>query len=795
MSLDRKRAIRRLSAAAMLAGGFLLFASRAFAGEFVKIGTIGPFAEESPRSVAVDTATGDLYALNNGAGRVEEFRANGEPLGESFNGSETPAGAFSSVAVGVAVDNGPSSPNKGDVYVVDRENDVVDRFSAAGKYLGQLSGFVGPEETNAEPDSVAVDANGDVYVSVLLTNVVREFAPDGSPIGEITGLDIEKPFGVAIGPSGEVYVVNNKNNMAKIGLNAKHEVESETIFDTGEEPTAVAVEPSTGDVLVVNNNGGAHVVVFSPSGKLEGEFGGGQLGASRGIAFSSASDDIYLADKGNDLIDIYEVPPPSTVTGPATAVGRTSATLNGTINPEGVEAKFYFEYGPCASPSNCAGSHFPSKTVEGVVGAAKEVTSVPVEERLVNELAPGTTYHARLVKVGEVEPEAGREIVFVTSSAVAGLSICAGRETGEGSLVDAKLEASLEPEGEAAEYYFEYGLTTLYTEPHTSSTPTSSIGIQRAGAEVTMLEPNATYDCRLAAVREIGGIAYAAHGENGIFTTRAVAPMVDDRPPSVSKITRTTAVLTGTINPEHGATRYHFVYVMAADYEAAAKNPYYAGASTPEAAAGEGFGDEDVSSQLRGLHAGTTYDYALVAEGEATGPVVVVGRNHQFTTAPPIVPQVGPCETAAVTQTSATILDTINPENLPTTYELDLGTDVNVSGTRLFGQVVEGDETIAVDLEGLAPGTTYFVKVRATNEDGTAEGPVDQMFTTPGVISPIAGPKATPLLTTPTIAFPTEQGEVIKAPSKKKSGRTGKRHASPKRKRKVRERTGGRQRR
>lgn len=747
--------------------GVLILAPPALAHEFINTGDFGLFAPESPRSAAVDAATGDVYVLNNGAGLVEEFGPNGEP-GESFGG------AFSGGVAGLAVDNS-TSVYKGDMYVADREGGaeqkgVVDKF-AAGKEIAQFTGVT-------EPNGVAVDSNGDVYVSSEHEIAVLILSPEGNALGEIAGPDMTRPFGVAVSPGGEVYVINNKANVVEVKLNTKHEVQSETIIDAGEEPTAVAVEPSTGDIFVVNNKGEPRVDVFDSSGKQEAEFGAGQIGLARGIAFSPSNGDVYVADKPNQRVDIFEgavPPPPPPLPAPVTdavsvPVERTSVTLSGTVNPEGEEAKFYFEYGPCASSGVCASSAFPSRTAEGVVGAAKETTPVVVEEHLVNELTPGTTYHARLAASNPGGSAVGEEVVFTTPPAVNGVSPCAGHETGAEASVGASLQGSLEPEGEEAEYYFEYGQMSLVGPP-TESVRTNSSGIQQAHAEVTGLEPNATYECRLTAARKIGGALYATHGESGTFTTRPVAPTVEDQPPSASAITRKTAVLKATINPEHSATAYRFIYVAAADYERSAKNPYYAGESTPVATAGAGFGDESISATINGLRAGTTYDYAVEAEGEATKPTVVIGHNHQFTTSSPTPPVVLAGETVAVTPTSAVISVAIDPEGLPTTYAVDFGAGLADGGATIFGRVVEGHEVITLSLENLTPDTTYVYTALATNEDGTSASPLDRAFTTPSVESSspsIVQPPTVLLVATPPIAFPTELGEVIKPPAKRK---------------------------
>ena len=97
-------------------------------------------------SDAVDQSNGDVYviesgALGVGANVVDKFNEAGEYAGvqltgPKITGQETFAFGF---FPGVAVDNSTGS-NKGDVYVADAGHHAVERFSAAGSFLCEITG-------------------------------------------------------------------------------------------------------------------------------------------------------------------------------------------------------------------------------------------------------------------------------------------------------------------------------------------------------------------------------------------------------------------------------------------------------------------------------------------------------------------------------------------------------------------------------------------------------------------------------------------------------------------------------
>jgi DNA-binding beta-propeller fold protein YncE len=119
----------------------------------------GQFVE--PAGVAVRDSTGEVYVVDRGNNRIERFSSGGAYLSQ-FNGGE---GHSLLSPTGIAVDNASNvleDPSAGNVYVVDRGHNAIDKFDAAGNFLGLIAeGASGPL---GEVDGVAVDPKGVVWV-------------------------------------------------------------------------------------------------------------------------------------------------------------------------------------------------------------------------------------------------------------------------------------------------------------------------------------------------------------------------------------------------------------------------------------------------------------------------------------------------------------------------------------------------------------------------------------------------------------------------------------------------------
>jgi len=97
---------------------------------------------------------------------------------------------------------------------------------------------------------------------------------------------------------------------------------------------------------------------------------------------------------------------PSAVTSAATAVGETTATLNGTVNPNGQSTEYVFEWGTTTAYGQ----------VTALLPVAAEDRAFHAKSAQLTGLLPGTTYHFRMAAKNASGPSTGIDREFTTSS-------------------------------------------------------------------------------------------------------------------------------------------------------------------------------------------------------------------------------------------------------------------------------------------------------------------------------------------------------------------------------------------
>ncbi|MCL4395235.1 MAG: TIGR03663 family protein [Chloroflexi bacterium] len=277
---------------------------------------------ENPRNLAFD-AQGDMYVADSDNSRVEKFDSTGKFLlawgTKSPENAIGPAGTFSQIW-GIAVDS------SGDVYVADTWNHRIEKFDSNGKFItmwgsnGDTQGVAaGNPLLFYGPRSIAVDKQGDLYVTDTGNKRVVEFTPDGQPLGQYGGVgsgngQFQEPVGIAIGPDGSIYVADTWNQRIQ-KFDSNFNYVSQWPVEAWDTQTVVnkpylAVD-ANGNVFASDPEG-ARIMKFSSDGTLLSVFG--SLGTSlssfnlpTGLAFD-AQGNLYVADSGNQRILEFSKP-------------------------------------------------------------------------------------------------------------------------------------------------------------------------------------------------------------------------------------------------------------------------------------------------------------------------------------------------------------------------------------------------------------------------------------------------------------------------------------------------------
>jgi hypothetical protein len=481
------------------------------AGGFVSELGSGNGEFSGPTSVAVNDGTdaltepqaGDVYVLDQGNDRVEWFNAAGTKFEGQFTGSETPAASFLEPE-GIAVDNDLLSASHGDVYVVDVGHAVVDRFSAAGKYEGQLTGtcaspgelppacvgssFVPFEDLHG----VAVDPSGDVWVRrSSKERDLDEFSATGMFLREFSTERGAEP-GIAVDAAGNVYAVTGVRQVVRFSSALGEAIGP---FDEEGSVQALAVNPASGDLLV---DQGSDIQLFGASAGPESvalqTFSGAGLSESRGVAVNGTTGTAYATQAGADDVKIFDfVPLPAVEPVEPAAVSETAVVVHGSIDPEGAEvSECKFEYG--TEPGVFTG-------VQACAQATPFTGSAPVPvSATLTGLEQRETYHFRLSVVIGGAAVSSRELAFYTLSKplvseVKVSSVGAGQAT---------ISGQLNAGGLASSYRVEYGTSVGYgglTEEVSVGAPQGPVGVQ---AQLRGLAPGTTYHFQLVAVNAFG---------------------------------------------------------------------------------------------------------------------------------------------------------------------------------------------------------------------------------------------------------------------------------------------------
>ena len=187
-----------------------------------------------------------------------------------------------------------------------------------------------------------------------------------------------------------------------------------------------------------------------------------------------------------------------------------------------------------------------------------------------------------------------------------------------------------------------------------------------------------------------------------------------------SGVTQSSVSLNATVNPNGAAlSECELEYGTTAAYGATAP-------CTP--APGSGQAPVAVSAALTGLTANSTYHYRIAATNRQ-------GTSHgsdQTVTLLPNPPTVVSQAASAITQSSATLNATVNPNGgAVTSCEFEFNSSEAYVPCATLPGSQQGPQTVSASVYGLPAGATFRYRVLAGNASGTSYGAIQEFATLP----------------------------------------------------------------
>jgi YD repeat-containing protein len=274
------------------------------ASSLTRLGSTGARLE-SPRGVAVNQKTGNVYVTDYARSAIVVFNASGEFLKTIGSPGSGPGQMLQPEAI--ALDP------KGNLWVGDSGNKRLDVLDEEGKPVPNEDGEPLMPGTFGGPiQGIAVNSEY-AWASDPSDNNVKVFGVSGRHKGFL-GTGRGKKYGEFRGPTGValsgplVYVADSGNNRVQAFTMKKKRQKGYGPQSELNQPQGIAFDPTTGNLAVANYEGKG-VQEFTPSGTYIGQLAsvgtrGGHVSNPTAIAYG-ASGQLYVADPGNKRVDVW----------------------------------------------------------------------------------------------------------------------------------------------------------------------------------------------------------------------------------------------------------------------------------------------------------------------------------------------------------------------------------------------------------------------------------------------------------------------------------------------------------
>jgi streptogramin lyase len=198
----------------------------------------------------------------------------------------------------------------GNIWVSDRVNNRITEYGPSGSFIRQINAHASTDGAISEPRGLAISPAGNVWVAENGNKRLQEFSPTGAFITKITNAAFVEPWGVATGSGGTLWVSDP-------GAHKIFELsESGTLLKTVTggllnpltSPYGIAVD-SSGDIWTADT-GANKIVEFDSFGSRLFSFGAegtgnGQLKAPTGLAITP-SGHLFVSEDQNSRVQEFQ---------------------------------------------------------------------------------------------------------------------------------------------------------------------------------------------------------------------------------------------------------------------------------------------------------------------------------------------------------------------------------------------------------------------------------------------------------------------------------------------------------
>jgi len=396
--------------------------------------------------------------------------------------------------------------------------------------------------------------------------------------------------------------------------------------------------------------------------------------------------------------------PPIVATEAADNIGTHSATLHGSVNPNGLATTYQFDYG--TSSSLVGSTRTPARS------AGNGIASQSYPET-VTGLADNTTYYFRVVAESSAGNVIGSIQAFTTGVVYSPPTVQSLGASGI-SQTGGTMNGQVNPNGVATNGRFRWG--------YSSANLTNLTALVALGSGTISVPINFT----LASQASGTVIYYQAEGDssagNSLGAVVSFTTLLPNLPPTVTTlgatgISQSGGTINGLVNPNSVASsgRFRWGYTTTTLTNL-----------TPWVSVGAGATNVPISFNLTGQSPATPIYYQ--AEGDSSAGNTL-GAVANFTTSLAVsAPTAITVVADNVTVNSADVSATINPNNDPTSACIEWGTASDLSSyTSTSTQYIGADSTnhsMSATLTGLTDNTIMYYRVKAWNSLGTVRGQI-----------------------------------------------------------------------